>query len=166
MKMIKKRWVKIVSIMLAVVMLLCLIVFGLFYRRAETSILEKIGIGHIFEVKEIRLAQYDYSAKDKLSMSDKAKLFVILSHTEKYSKDKHKPYLPKGAFLLHPNISFRDDSSHRGHGIYWEYEKGILEYTFPGDSGKKSGKYFLEQKYAQELKSLFDKYTMVGGTGQ
>ena len=165
MKMMKKRWVKMLGIVSAAVMLLCLIDFGFFYWRAETSILGKIGIGHIFEVKEIRLAQYDYSAKEKLSMSDKAKLFVILSHTEKYSKDRHKPYLPEGAFLLHPNISFRDDSSHRGHGIYWEYEKGILEYTFPGDSGKKSGKYFLNQKYARELKFLFDKYTIAGGTG-
>lgn len=141
-----------------------LIIFLLFFWKVNKSILGEMGIGHIFEVKEIRLAQYDYIAEENLSMSDKIKLFVILSHTEKYSKDKHKPYLPEGAFLLHPNVSFRNGFSNRGHGIYWEYEKGILEYTYPGDSAKKSSKYFLEQKYAQKLKVLFDKYTMVGGT--
>ncbi|MCI8337655.1 MAG: hypothetical protein HFH62_03075 [Lachnospiraceae bacterium] len=66
MKMIKKRWVKMLGIVSAAVMLLCLIAFGIFSWRAETSILGEIGIGHIFEVKEIRLAQYDYNAEENL----------------------------------------------------------------------------------------------------
>ncbi len=152
-KKLKIMWILFITFAVILIVLL------LFFWKVNKSILGEMGIGHIFEVKEIRLAQYDYTAEENLSMSDKTKLFVILSHTERYSKDKHKPYLPEGAFLLHPNISLRNDSSNRGHGIYWEYEKGILEYTYPGDSGKKSGKYFLEQKYAQELKSLFDKYS-------
>ena len=163
MKILKKKWLKIVSIVLAVVLFAGLITSSLSYRKVKSSILGEMGIRHVFEINRICLSQYDYAAEEYLNKSDKRKLFVILSHTKKYDKDKHKPYLLEGTFLLHPSISFRNKASEQGDGIYWEYKEGILQYTYPGNSGKKSGKYYLDKKYAQELRTLFDKYTIVGG---
>ena len=158
-----KKQSKIMCIFLVVIVCVCLLASFLFCWRVKSSILGEMGIRHVFEINRICLSQYDYAAEEYLNKSDKRKLFVILSHTKKYNKDKHKPYLLEGTFLLHPSISFRNKASEQGDGIYWEYKEGILQYTYPGDSGKKSGKYYLDKKYAQELRTLFDKYTIVGG---
>lgn len=162
MNILKKKWMKIVGIMLVVVLIACLIILGLFYRRVRSSILGEIGIRHVLEIKKVRLTQGDRYAEDYLDESDQRKLFIILSHTRKYDKSRDKSYLLDGSFLYGPHISFASKPYRFGQGdrISWEYYKGILVYIYPGDTMKESAKYYLDQKYAQELRVLFDKYTL------
>jgi len=160
MKTVKKKWGKIVGIVLAVIMLICLITSGLFYWRVKSSILGEMGIRHVFEIEKVVLAQGDRVALERLDERDQRKLFIILSHTRKYDKSRDKPYLLDGSFLYGPGIFFANKPGQRGDLISWEYHEGIMEYMYPGLPIKHSGKYYLDQKYAQELRVLFDKYTL------
>lgn len=67
MKVMKRRWVKIVGIVLVVALIACFIAFGLFYWRVKHSILEEMGINHMFGVKEICMDQFDSPISDYMS---------------------------------------------------------------------------------------------------
>lgn len=162
----KKGWVKIVCIALVVVMLACLITSGLFYWRVKHSILEVIGIDYVFRVDKICMYQEGSQPIGYLNQRDRKKLFMILSHTRKYNKHKDQYYLLNGKFLYSPHISFESENlqvGQRGDTIRWDYFEGILVYDYPeqerGEEWKHSSEYYLEQKYAQELRVLFDKYS-------
>ncbi len=166
MKIMKKRWVKIACIMLTVALIACFIAFGLFYWRVKHSILGEIGIDYVFDVEKICMTQDSGRPNGYLDQRDRKKLFMILSHTRKYDKQKDRPYLLEGNFLYGPFIKFRGKDFHdgqRGNWIHWDYHEGIFVYDYLEPEGDKewkhSRRYYLEKKYAQELRVLFDKYT-------
>ncbi len=142
-------------------MFACLITSGLFYWRVKHSILEEMGINHMFGVEEICLSQFDSPISDCMIKHDRNKLFMILSYTQKYDKHKDWSYLLDGNFLYDPTIRFGSKPFHFGQGdrIHWDYQEGVFIYYYPGEKRKHSCKYYLERKYAQELKVLFDKYS-------
>ena len=155
---IKRKWVKIAGIMLVVVLIACSIILGLFYWRAKQSILAERGIWNTFGIEKVFLCQGGGTAEGSLSKGDRRKLFMILLHTSRYDKEKDKPYLLDGAFLQGPSISFGDEPFGQEDMISWRNQEGIFIY-YPDASPKHSCEYYLEKKYAQELKALFDKYT-------
>lgn len=53
MKILKKKWVKIVGIVFAVVVCACLVFLFLTYRRVKNSILGEMGIKHVIEQNEV-----------------------------------------------------------------------------------------------------------------
>lgn len=160
-----KNWVKIVCIPLAVVTFACLITSGLFYWRVKYSILGEVGIDYVFKVEKICMDQSDGKSNGYLDQKDRKKLFMILSHTQKYDKRKDQPYMLDGNFLYGPLIDFRSkkNKGRRGDWICWDYQEGTFVYYDLVPRGDKewkhSCKYYLEKKYAQELKVLFDKYS-------
>ncbi|MCI8337654.1 MAG: hypothetical protein HFH62_03070 [Lachnospiraceae bacterium] len=171
MKIWKRRWVKIVGILLVVALTACFVASGLFYWRVKHSILGEIGIDYVFRVEKIRMTQYSAycMAQDPgfrngcLNQRDRKKLFMILSHTRKYDKNKDRPYLLDGRFLEGPDISFERENyqlGERGDWINWDYLESTFVYYYPeqkrGEELKHGRKYYLEKKYAQELKALFE----------
>lgn len=160
MKTAKKKWMKIVGLMLIVIMLVCFITFGLFYWRVKSSILGEIGIERMLKIERVALTLWDSPTSDRLDERDRRKLFMILSHARKYDQDRDKPYLLDGSFLEAPSISFINKPGQRGDLISWKYHEGIMVYIYPGEELKRSRKYYLDKKYAQDLKALFDKNTL------
>ena len=159
MKMMKKRWVKIVGFALAVVVCACLVFLFLAYRRVKNSILGEMGIKHVIEQNEVFFYELDLSALKALDREDRRQLLWILSHTRKYDKEKDQPFLLKGYFLPDPYIAFRKKGVNApGHSIDWNYTEATFRYSPPGTPETKGPKYYLDEKYAQELKDLFDKY--------
>lgn len=165
MKILKKSWVKIACIVLVVALIAGFIASGLLYWRVKHSILEEIGIDYVFRVEKICMDQSEGKPNGYLDQRDRKKLFKILSHTRKYDKQKDQPYLLDGKFLLNPLIDFRSKKNgrRRGDWIRWEYHEGVFVYYDLVPRGDKewkhSQKYYLEQKYAKELRVLFDKYS-------
>ena len=147
---VKKKWMKIVGLMLIVIMLACFIAFGLFYWRVKSSILGEIGLKRVLKIERVALYDWD-TTSGTLDEGDRRKLFMILSHARKYDQDKDKPYLLDGSFLNGPHISFINKPGQRGDLISWEYHEGIMEYIYPGKELKRSSKYYLDKKYAQDL---------------
>ena len=121
----------------------------------------ELGIDHMFKNQEIYMFQEDSPTNGCLNRRDRNKLFEILAHTRKYDKHKNQPYLLDGKFLYSPNICFGSGPFRFGQGdrIHWDYDEGVFVYYYPGEKRKHSRKYYLEQKYAQELRVLFDKYS-------
>lgn len=160
MKTVKKKWMKIVGMILIVIMLVCFITLGLFYWRVKSSILGEIGLKRVLKIERVALYDWD-TTSGTLDEGDRRKLFMILSHAQKYDQDRDKPYLLDGSFLNGPAISFATKQGQRGDLISWEYHEGIMEYIYPGEELKRSRKYYLDQKYAQDLKALFDKCALL-----
>ena len=161
MKMMKKRWVKIVGFGFAVVVCVCFILVFFSYRRVKNSILGEMGINNTIKMDSIRFKELDLSAIKELDNRDRRKLIWILSHTRKYDKKKDEPFLLKGYFLPNPYIVFHKKGIDvSGHRIYWKYEEATFYYVPPNTSEleQKGATYYLDEKYAQELKDLFDKY--------
>ncbi len=159
MKMMKKRWVKIVGFGFAVVVCACLVFLFLTCRRVKNSILGEMGIKHVIEQDEVYFNELDLSALKALDREDRRQLLWILSHTRKYDKEKDQPFLLKGYFLPDPYIAFRKKGVNApGHSIDWNYTEATFRYSPPGTPETKGPKYYLDEKYAQELKDLFDKY--------
>ena len=100
--------------------------------------------------------ELDLSALKALDREDRRQLLWILSHTRKYDKEKDQPFLLKGYFLPDPYITFRKKGVNApGHSIDWNYTEATFRYSPPGTPETKGPKYYLDEKYAQELKDLF-----------
>ena len=161
MKKIKKQCIIIVGILLVFVMCLCLVLSFFCYQSMKDSIWGEVGLRRMFGTEKVYLVQWQYHAEEAVDRGDRIKLFFLLTHAKKYDKERDKAYLLDGYFLRNPKINFRKkkDDGDWGDTIFWEDKKGILYYY----QGKKKMEYYLEKKYAQELKELFEKYISLQG---
>lgn len=159
MKILKKRWVKIVGILLVVALTACVVASGFFYWRVKHSILAEMGIHRALELEGIRLETWDQRAPEQLDMKDRWKMLWILSHTRKYNKSKDQPYLPDGYYMYDPYIAFQKKGGEETEcGIFWDYLKTKF-YYYPSDTSKRENVvYYLDERYAQALKDIFEKY--------
>lgn len=158
-KMMKKRWVKIAVIALAVVLIASFAASVFFYWRMKHSVIGELGIHRALELEGIRLETWDQRAPEQLDMKDRWEILWILSHTRKYDKSKDQVYLPDGYYIYDPYIAFQKKGEEETEcGIYWDYLNAKF-YYYPSDTSKrKNVVYYLDECYAQALRDLFEKY--------
>jgi len=159
MKLLKKRWIKIAGIVFVAVLCVCLGLVCFAYQGVKKSVLGEMGIKRAINMDTIYFTELDRRAQKHLSQEDRRKLLWLLSHTRKYDKEKDERYILKGYFLPDPYIVFRnEDVNASGHIINWNYTEATFYYSPPDTTEQKGPKYYLDEKYAKELKELFDKY--------
>lgn len=96
-----------------------------------------------------------------LDQKDLVRLYFILGSTREYQAEKHQKYLPDGKILKRPYIVFCYDEQHSNNAasyINWEYENNTLIVYKDDDDRIKAKRYYIDQKNAESLHELFDKY--------
>jgi len=159
MKILKKRWMIITGIVFVAVLCVCLGFVCFAYQGVKKSVLGEMGIKRAVNSDTIYFKELDRRAQKNLSQEDRRKLLWLLSHTRKYDKEKDERYILEGYFLPGPRIVFWEEGRKSlGHIIYWNYTEATFYYSPPDTTEQKGPKYYLDEKYAKELKELFDKY--------
>lgn len=105
---------------------------------------------------KVLLSQSWWVSTEYLDKKDLIKIYFILGSTRKYDPKKDHPYELDADKLISPHIKIMKDRNIADSmdSIAWDYDKNSGD----GMAGEGSMRYYIDQKHAEMLYDLYDKY--------